>query len=30
MARATVGVFHMAEAKADLVLDLTAIEINSR
>jgi len=30
MARATVGVFHMAEAEADLVLDLTAAEINSR
>lgn len=29
-AQATVGVFHMAEAEADLVLDLTAVEISSR
>ncbi len=30
MARATVGVFHMAEAEADLVLDLTAVDISIR
>ncbi len=30
MARATVGIFHMAEAEADLVLDLTSVEISSR
>lgn len=29
-ARATVGVFHMAEAEADLMLDLGSVEINSR
>ncbi|MDD3394749.1 MAG: hypothetical protein PHG19_08945 [Anaerotignum sp.] len=29
-ARATVGVFHMSESEADLVLDLAYVEINSR
>lgn len=30
MAQATVGIFHMAEAEADLILDLTAVEISIR
>lgn len=30
MAQATVGIFHMAEAEADLALDLTAVEISIR
>jgi Mn-dependent DtxR family transcriptional regulator len=29
-AQATVGIFHMAEAEADLVLDLTSVEISIR
>ncbi|MGE4214218.1 MAG: hypothetical protein AB7E42_05520 [Anaerotignaceae bacterium] len=30
MVQATVGVFHMSEAEADLVLNLTSVEINSK
>lgn len=30
MVQASVGVFHMSEAEADLVLDLTSVEISSR
>ncbi|MPN62487.1 hypothetical protein SDC9_210236 [bioreactor metagenome] len=30
MVQASVGVFHMSEAEADLMLDLTSVEISSR